>query len=283
MDQNSPFLEKLKRHLATGQVELPPFDRTGLIIQQEMASDDPDMQVIEYQILRDPVLTSQLLKVANSAFYRGMQEITTVRNAIVRLGLSEVSNLIMMLSQKKTFTSKDPFIRGFMDQLWMHSVACGLAAKWIAKACLLPGKINETFFAGLLHDIGKVLLLTAIAELNNDERSEEAISLYEIKNALALMHTTVGEELLRVWNLPELYSSVARHHHDEDLQGADKVLIMVSLANKTLDKRGIGINHTPDIDLAATQEANLLGLNEADVEELRESVEKYLNFIQEMD
>jgi Predicted signal transduction protein len=108
MNEAKSFIEILKEHVNSDQAQLPPFNRTGLAVQQEMARPDPDMQTFEKQILRDPALTSQLLKVANSSFYRGMVEVTTVRNAIVRLGLAEVSNLVTMLTQKEDIFRAGP-------------------------------------------------------------------------------------------------------------------------------------------------------------------------------
>lgn len=281
MSEERSFIEILKEHVASGRAQLPAFDRTALAIQQEMAKPDPDMQVIEKHILRDPALTGQLLKVANSSFYRGMHEVTTVRNAIVRLGLSEVSNLVTMLTQKKSFSTDDPFIRDYMDQLWIHSVACALGAKWIAKECRLPSKMNEAFFAGLLHDIGKAFLLTAIAELKKNGRLGETVPQTFIEEVLDSLHPALGAQLLKVWNLPEIYCLVARHHHDEDLQDQDLVLLMASLANKVLAKAGIGITHTPDIDLATSPEAIQLDLSEIKVAELELTMEDYVAFIQE--
>jgi len=282
MNQDKSFIDTLKEHVASGQAQLPAFDRTGLAIQQEMAKPDPDMQVIEKQILRDPALTSQLLKVANSSFYRGMLEVTTVRNAIVRLGLAEVSNLVTMLTQKKSFASEDPFIRGYMEQLWLHSVACALGAKWIAKECRLPSKMNEAFFAGLMHDIGKAFLLMAISDLRKAGKLSDNTPQSFIEESLDSLHAALGEQLLKVWNLPEVYCTVARRHHDEDMEGADLILLMVSLANKVLAKAGIGITHTPDVDLATSPEAIQLDLSEIKVAELELTVEDYVAFVQEM-
>ena len=281
MNQEKSFLDTLKEHVVSGQAQLPAFDRTGLAIQEEMAKADPDMQVIEKHILRDPSLTSQLLKVANSSFYRGMQEVTTVRNAIVRLGLSEVSNLVTMLTQKKSFTTEDPFIQEYMDQLWIHSVACALGAKWIAKECRLPSKMNETFFAGLLHDIGKAFLLLAISDLKKSGKLGENVPRSFIEEALDSLHAALGAQLLKSWNLPELYCTIARHHHDEDMHERDVVLLMVSLANKVLAKAGIGITHTPDVDLATSEEAIQLDLSEIKVAELELTMEDYVAFIME--
>jgi len=281
MNEEKSFIETLKEHVASGKAQLPAFDRTALAIQQEMAKPDPDMQVIEKHILRDPALTGQLLKVANSSFYRGMHEVTTVRNAIVRLGLSEVSNLVAMLTQKKSFSTDDPFIRDYMDQLWIHSVACALGAKWIAKECRLPSKMNEAFFAGLLHDIGKAFLLTAIAELKKNGQLGETVPQTFIEEVLDSLHPALGAQLLKIWNLPEIYCMVARHHHNEDLLDQDLVLLMASLANKVLAKAGIGITHTPDIDLATSPEAIQLDLSEIKVAELELTMEDYVAFIQE--
>lgn len=281
MNQETSFLDTLKEHVVSGKAQLPAFDRTGLAIQEEMAKADPDMQVIEKHILRDPALTGQLLKMANSSFYRGMQEVTTVRNAIVRLGLTEVSGLVTMLAQKKSFAAQDPFIREYMDELWIHSVACALGAKWIAKECRLPSKMNEAFFAGLLHDIGKAFLLLAISDLKRDGRLGENLPRTFIEEALASLHSALGAQLLKIWNLPELYCMVARQHHDEEMQDQDTVLLMVSLANKTLAKAGIGITRTPDIDLATSPEAVQLDLSEIKVAELELTMEDYVAFIQE--
>ena len=281
MNQEKSFLDTLKEHVVSGKAQLPAFDRTGLAIQEEMAKADPDMQVIEKHILRDPALTSQLLKLANSSFYRGMLEVTTVRNAIVRLGLAEVSNLVTMLTQRKSFAVQDPFIREYMDELWIHSVACALGAKWIAKECRLPSKSNEAFFADLMHDIGKAFLLLAISDLKKNGQLGESVPRSFIEEALDSLHSALGAQLLKTWNLPEIYCLVARHHHDADMEDRDVVLLMVSLANKVLAKAGIGITRTPDIDLATSPEAVHLDLSEIKVAELELTVEDYVAFIKE--
>lgn len=282
MNEAKSFIEILMEHVNSDKAQLPPFNRTGLAIQQEMAKPDPDMQVIEKQILRDPAVAGQLLKVANSSFYRGMIEVTTVRNAMVRLGLAEVSNLVTLLTQKQSFSTQDPFIREYMDQLWIHSVACALGAKWIAKECRLPSKMNEAFFAGLLHDIGKAFLLMAISDLKKNGQMDETVPQSFIEEVLETQHQSIGAQLLKTWNLPEIYCTVAEHHHDENMDGQDIVLIMVSLANKVLAKAGIGIMHTPDIDLATSPEAIQLDLSEIKVAELELTMEDYVDFVGEV-
>lgn len=283
MNQDKPFLDILKEHVVSGKAKLPAFDRTGIIIQQEMAKSDPDMQVIEKQILRDPALTSQLLKAANSPFYRGMQEVTTVRNAIVRLGLTEISNLVTLLTQRKSFVADDPFAAAYMQTLWLHSVACALGAKWIARECRLPSKMSEAFFAGLLHDIGKAFLLIAIADLKKTQQINDTVPQSFLEEALDSLHPALGAQLLKVWNLPEVYCQVARLHHADNFEDQDILLPMVSLANKVLAKAGIGMKHMPDLDLATSPEAVLLDLSEIKIAELEVTVEDFVAFTRDMD
>lgn len=277
------LIEILKAHIVSGKAQLPAFDRTALVIQQEMAKPEPEMQIIEKQIIRDPALTSQLLKAANSPFYRGTVEVTTVRNAIVRLGLAEVSNLVTMLVQRKTFTSTEPFIKEHMNQLWLHSVVCAMGAKWLARECRLPGLINEAFFAGLLHDIGKAFLLVAIGNLRAGGQMPTDIPQPFIEEVLASLHPAMGAQLLTLWNLPEIYCRVARHHHDATFAEDDTVLIMVSLANKALAKRGIGVPQVPGLDLASSPESALLHLSETTLAELELALENHVIFVRGMD
>ena len=161
-------------------------------------------------------------------------------------------------------------------------MACALGAKWIAKECRLPSKMNEAFFAGLMHDIGKAFLLMAISDLRKSGQLDENVPQTFIEEVLETLHQALGAQLLKTWNLPEIYCTVARHHHD-DMENPDVVLLMVSLANKVLAKAGIGIMHTPDIDLATSPEAIQLDMSEIKVAELELTVEDYVAFIKDVD
>ena len=142
--------------------------------------------------------------------------------------------------------------------------------------------MNEAFFAGLLHDIGKAFLLMAISDLKKNGQMGDTIPQSFIEEVLETQHQSIGAQLLKTWNLPEIYCTVAEHHHDENMDGQDIVLIMVSLANKVLAKAGIGIMHTPDIDLATSPEAIQLDLSEIKVAELELTMEDYVDFVGEV-
>ncbi len=249
-------------YLATKDIRLPVFDRTALQIQQEITKADVDQRVIENLIVQDQALTSQVLKVANSSYYKGLSEITTVRNAIVRLGLKEVANIVTLVSHRQHFKASDPQARKLMNALWRHSVACGLGAKWLATQGGLDVQPNEAFFAGLLHDVGKLFIITVIEKLKKSKQIAQLPSLAVVDEIIDSLHCKHGYVLMKNWNLPERYCIIVRDHHAEDFDGENYLLTVVRLADRTCNKVGIGLRPDDQIVLSATREAGLLGLSE---------------------
>ena len=132
MRQETSFIEIVDRHLTSSDANLPVFNTTALRIQQEIAKEEPDLRLIEKLIVSDQSLTAKVLSVSNSSFYKGLQQVSTVRNAIVRLGINEVSNIVMLVTHEHNFRSKDPFVHDIMRKLWRHSVGCAIGSNWLA-------------------------------------------------------------------------------------------------------------------------------------------------------
>ena len=159
MVQDQSFIEIVDKHLASSDARLPVFNTTALRIQQEIAKEEPDTRLIEKLVVSDQSLTAKVLSVSNSSFYKGLQQVATVRNAIVRLGINEVSNITTLVTHKYHFRSKDSVLNQIMRDLWRHSVGCAIGSHWLAGQCGLQGIKHESFFAGLLHDVGKLHIL----------------------------------------------------------------------------------------------------------------------------
>jgi HD-like signal output (HDOD) protein len=272
----------LSRHMSSGQARLPAFDRTGFFVTQEMARDHPDLRNIEKLILQDPALSAHLLRAANSAYYRGLQEVTTARQAMVRLGLVEVANIVIMLSQRNTFTSSEPFIREQMHDLWIHSVACAQASAWLAKETGHPSMVHSAFFAGLLHDIGKAFMLIAVGDLYAEKKFPEGVVPSQFEKAIDDAHAAIGARLLTQWDIPAMYADVSRRHHDIFFAAEDYLITVVSLANKILVKNGIGLRINPDLDLENSFEVAMLGITKDQLLEIDVVVENYLSFVAEV-
>ncbi len=268
MAENISLIDIIDEQLAAGTTQLPVFNKTAHRIQQESLKAEPDMRLIENLVIKDQTLTGEVLKVANSAFYKGLDKITTVRQAIVRLGYKKISDMIMMVTQKRNFESRDPFIKKIMDKLWRHSVGCALGSNWIATRCGFHDLSGEAFFAGLLHDIGKLFILSVLEDIKKSNKIDEHPSDALLNEVMVSLHTAHGYSLMKTWNLPEKYCEIARDHHQEVLDPKNNLLVLTRLANKACNKMGIGIHDESDILLTATEEADLLGLSEIDMAKL---------------
>jgi len=223
------------------------------------------LRLIEKLIVSDQSLTAKVLSVSNSSFYKGLQQVATVRNAIVRLGINEVSNIVMLVTHENNFRSKDTFVHGIMRKLWRHSVGCAMGANWLAKQCGLHALAHEAFFAGLLHDVGMLFILSVIDDLKHANESQAQPSNALLVEAMETLHTNHGHSLMSQWNLPQKYSRIARDHHQEEIDPNNLLLALVRVADKACCKMGIGMDEDPSMMLAATAEAAVLHLSEVDL------------------
>lgn len=271
--QSISLLDIINTRLKNDKTLLPVFDATGMLIQQEIQRDEPDIQRIENIIIRDQGLTSQVLKTANSAFYKGLTKVSTVKTAIVRLGVNEIANMVIMAAHGKHFNASDAWGRQLMHDLWRHAIGTAIGTQWLAKEQGLGAIAHEAFTAALLHDVGKLLLYSVMASLRKQSRININPSNELIREVMENFHSQYGFMLLKTWNLPEGYCTVTRDHHLESKDTDPVLLLMVRLVNMACHKIGIGLKHEPGIILAATPEASALGVSEITLAKLEIKLE----------
>jgi HD-like signal output (HDOD) protein len=269
MTNASNFVTVLKKYIESEGVSLPVFDPVSLRIQQELVKKEPNLRTIEKLISGDQSLSSNILKVANSSRYQGLTATTTVRSALVRLGMTEVARIILVDSSKKMFHSRDSQIDAIMKKLWQHSMGCAFATGMLSN-CLYFGVMqNEDFAAGLFHDIGKLLILKVIAEKKQKNKAL-AVSDEVLLGAMDLLHTEQGYLLLRQIHMPEQVAIIARDHHLPEFAPDNYTLVLVRMANHICHQMGIGLKHEPALDLLALKEADRLQLSPPDLEKVRD-------------
>lgn len=185
-------------------------------LQLKEVLDDPDYSMAEVAvpISQDPALTARLLRLVNSSFYGFAGNIDTVFRAVTMIGSQQVYNLALATAVAQTFDSMDNRIMD-MTEFWRHSVFCGLAAKNLAKACNVLDS-ERLFVAGLLHDIGHLIMYQSIPELSQQailkaQKTGQALHLVE-KELTGLNYTRVGGELMRQWQLPGSLRETTEFH-----------------------------------------------------------------------
>lgn len=262
MAEQKSFVDIVDSQLNSEETQLPVFNKTAMRIQKEIAKKDPDVNLIEKLIISDQALTGEILKVSNSSFYKGLQEIATIHQAVVRLGINEVSNITTLVTHKNHFRSKDPVLNQIMRDLWRHSVGCAIGSHWLAGQCGLQGIKHESFFAGLLHDVGKLHILKIADNLKKNNGAGIQISNALLTEAMDNLHAECGSTLMHHWNLPGKYCDIARDHHKEDFDSKNLLLALVRMSDIACHKLGIGMEKEPSVVLAASPEAEVLRISE---------------------
>lgn len=268
-----PLIVLINERLQGNLQDLPVFNSVAVKLQQMLARRDFRIDEIIEMISEDQSLASQVLKVANSSYYAGLSSISTIKDAVVRLGAQEVANMVMMASQYELFHSEHEYLNRSMQKLWDHSLACATGAKWLAKKTGYMNLATESFMGGLLHDIGQLALLKVLDDIYRNKEAKTALSETLINEILDRMHEDVGYRLMKSWSLPEAYCSIVANHHKENFDGNDILLLIVRLADKACKKAGKSLQPDPAISLVSSPEVQFLGIKEMALAELEITVE----------
>jgi HD-like signal output (HDOD) protein len=276
MTEQISIVEVVKQRLASGNLSVPVFHAVALRLQQVLARPDYSIEEVHQLLNADPGLASQVLRNANSAFYAGLSKVSTIRDAIIRLGAAEVANLAMVTTQQDLYRSEDTSFNAIMQTLWKHAFCCAVGSKWLAQKSGFGAQAQEAFLAGLLHDIGKLFLLKGMEQVCREEELKKSATPAIVAEVLASLHVEQGHQLMVQWHMPQIYCDVAAGHEDERWDRSNVLLAMVRLANLTCRKLGIGLRSDPSLVLFACPEAQVLGLKEIALAELEIVIEDAL-------
>jgi HD-like signal output (HDOD) protein len=245
----------------------------------------PDLKIKELAnaVSLDPVISARLLRIANSAFYQLVKQVSTVDRAIIVVGEDVLKNLALeysLRSTSKTF--------GVMERkMWEHSIGCAVASRMLADRLTDIDK-DEAYLAGLQHHIGKVVMVNRDKDLY--KQVLQAVEsgqgqLRDIERGLfAYSHEVVGAALLDYWNYPKAIVEATLYHYNFDKLRAEKPEIfklcaVLNLASDFCHRFGIGFAEATEIDLSLSRGALALESNPMIVEDLIEKF--YPLFIKE--
>jgi HD-like signal output (HDOD) protein len=268
------WIEIIGKFMRDEKFEIPLPGPTYQKVQRFTGERNLDIREVEKLINYDQSLTIRVLRMANSAFYRGWQKVATVREAIMRLGTNEVMNILLLIAQRENFSAQDPWVSKVMHKLWQHSVASAVGAQWIARNCRFRSLQQEAFVGGLLHDVGMSFLMTVIEKIKLKGGSGLPLDEEAIRQVLNVLHAENGYSLLNKWHLPEAYCSIARNHHREEIDPNDELLVIVRLANLACHKMGIGLMTEPSLILGTRPEVAWLAFSEEAITALQAKVEE---------
>ena len=173
--------------------------------------------------MTDQVLTSNILKIANSAFYGGTGQVDSLQFAIVKLGMREIMNVVTAV-QIRSMRFKD-VPQEQLQEILDNSLKTAFMASGLASLCRLDSE--EAFMVGLLLDLGKTVILSVA----RDFKIEQEI----LDELLTNRHAEIGAMIARKWNYPESIQHLIRYHHNRNLGGvANSMIDLIQIADQVI-------------------------------------------------
>lgn len=231
-------MAKSPEDMVKGVINLVSLPEIYLRFNQVMLNPNHDARQVGDVISHDPALTARILKIVNSAYYSHAVKIELVSRAVSVIGEDDLRNLVLATSAVDGF-KRLPNELVDIRLFWSHSVYTGITARLISRHCnILHGE--RLFVAGLLHDIGKLILYFEEPVLSEQvlmEASENDGMLFRAEQRLfGFSHADVGGALMSAWQMPDtLIEAVKYHHHPLDTQAHATETAIVHIANSLMD------------------------------------------------
>jgi putative nucleotidyltransferase with HDIG domain len=217
--------------------KMPPFPQSfHRLLAITYGSPDEARDMVEV-IMRDPVITFKLLRLANSAFFGLAREVATVERAMAVMGPNAIRNMMIAMSALGVMQRKCP--SGFsIDQYLLHSLVTAAIARQLAQH-LGDTSPLEAYLAGLLHDFGQVLCAVtfpdAVAQAQVRAKREGQTLCMAEEDAFGLDHAALGALLARHWQLPErLAAAIEGHHQPPPDHGLGRCLFLANQLAKRM-------------------------------------------------
>ena len=237
---------ELLKALPRALEELPVLPEISQRIMTMLRDPEVSMQDLSDLIRQDQVIAIRILQLANSAMYGGLQEIKDLSAACARLGMRMVANAVQTVANGNLYITGNEAFRDRMKQLWRHAVATAHCAYEIACVLAEP-RADELFVAGLIHDVGRVVLLDIVANqyrgaLANLRSAPDLLEeVFNGYSPLAGLHAAIK------WNLPPEFRMTTYFLHDPDAVPDEPTRVLtniVALAEAVAESSGFGIGTT---------------------------------------
>ena len=272
-----PILEKLN--------DIPTLPVVATRVTELINDPNSSSGDIADVLKKDQVLTAKVLKLINSPYYGIPGEVTDVKRALAYLGFNTLAQLVLSISVIGVFQGNKN-TKFSLQAFWKHALGTAVTAEVIAKKIGYK-KPEECFTCGLLHDIGKIVLLQiAPEEFFRVVEFAEAnkMSFYEAERRLEVpTHGYLGEYIADKWRLPMVIRMSIRYHHTDVakmetiLDSMKPVVQTVALANQLVVKNNIGYSGDASGGLVNEEILAPLGLTEADLPNLMERAQKNID------
>ena len=265
--------------------DLPPMPQVVMQAQRLLADPNSAIKNVVTIIESDQAIAAKVLKVANSAYYGMRGKVSTIQHASVLLGSRTLAEIINLIGASSILLGKLPGYGFEAEDLWKHSLAVALCAKRVAQR-KSPQLEYESHTAGLIHDVGKIILDDEIAAnrsaLDEFMADEQQTFLSAEKHVLGFDHAEITAEVCKKWNIPEAIALAIANHHYPSRAGGDQLSHILHLADYTAVMSGIGYESDELLYTLEEGTMDFLNFQQQDIGDLTLEVMEFVDNLSEM-
>jgi HD-like signal output (HDOD) protein len=222
------FEEAIATLIVRGQISAPPYPAVALKLRTVVEGGDFGLDELTRIIAADPVLAADILRLANSGLYARAEPSTALPRAVARVGSKEIARLALASGVATLANGKGP-LRGLRRFVWQNAVASAVICERLGD---IRGELSaDAFLCGLLHDLGKVLVIGSLEELLAKDPGAPARPLAEWHGLTERLHVELGLLVATRWHLPEVFTEVMSLHHEGSTSGKYAGMLAVVAAS----------------------------------------------------
>ena len=273
--QANPFNIIMDR-FTSGKIDLPYTPQTSMRFN-EVVKKDLGFKAIANVLKQDMSIAGKLISISNSAYYGAATQSETVEQALTRLGLVVTKQYVDAFCSRPLFSNNSKKYSEFLEELWAHSLNCAVISEITSKVLNLTLQ-SDAFTNGLLHDIGKAVLLQSACVLENRGKLAKNINYEELLQFIDKYHNKVGSKVLKKWKFPFHTIHIALNHDKLDsCNSISKELLVFDFANLLAKTMVVKDQPEPiDVALEDTKSARLLGITSETIVEIEGRIEESL-------
>lgn len=205
------WVRPLVRATQRRRLRMPSLSPTVHRVVRLIESPEVDLDELAEAVTGDPALATRIMGVANSSYFRGASAVPNVREALMRMGIREARTIVVVLALRATVL-RAPGLGEQAREIWKHSLLAATATHEITQE--LPSWETSGFLAGLVHDLGQLVVLAFVSELPAWQEDGEAPDADAVEALSQATHAALGAMVLASWGFPEPFCEAILAHHD---------------------------------------------------------------------
>lgn len=260
--------------------KIPKLPTLPMIAERILGMVDDDVasvEAIEQTIAQDPAIAAKVLSFANAAFYGSGEPVLSVRDAVMKIGFKNIRSIALGISLMTIFSENREKFASAYHRIFLHSVSVGIISRQIAES--VAGELaDKAFIAGLLHDIGQLVINKYFDDdyMRIIEEFNQGLFLIDAeKKVLGITHADIGVWLADKWNLPTIIQDAIEFHHMPSAATDNRKLVaLVHVGNAVASRHSLGLFESEPVNAFDSSALVILGISEKDLETIESGLDK---------